>query len=70
MDSQLGGELKRQIQAYMKKKPTSEVKEVARWLRNENHLLAGTQINPKTLGSFISYQVKKFLAGNEKLLLK
>ena len=42
MDSQLRGKLKRQIQAYMKKKPTSEVKEVARWLRNENHLLAGT----------------------------
>ena len=65
MDSQLRGKLKRQIQAYMEKKTTSKVKEVARWFRNENHLLAGIQINQKTLGSFNFYQVKKFQAGND-----
>ena len=64
MDSQLRGKLKRQSQAYMKK-TTFEVKEVARWLKNENHLLAGSQINQKTLRLFIFHQVKKFQAGND-----
>ena len=65
MDSQLRAKLKRQIQAYQEKHPNSGVSEVSKWLKHDNHLLAGSQINQKTLKSFVLYQVKKFQAGND-----
>ena len=65
MDSQLRAKLKRQIQAYQEKHPNSGVSEVSKWLKHDNHLLAGSQINQKTLKSFVLYQVKKFQTGND-----
>ena len=55
MDSTLKARLKGQIQAYMEKNPTAELREVRNWLETDNSLLEGIQYNPKTMKSFIFY---------------
>ena len=63
MDSWLREGLKVQIQAYLAKTPAAELRELLNWLKIENNLLAGIQYNPKTLKSFVHYQLTKFKAG-------
>ena len=63
MDSWLREGLKVQIQAYLVKTPAAELRELLNWLKIENNLLAGIQYNPKTLRSFVHYQLTKFKAG-------
>ena len=65
MDSALKARLKGQIQAYMEKNPTAELREVRNWLETDNSLLVGRQYNPKTMKSFIFYQLRKFKAGSD-----
>ena len=65
MDSTLKARLKGQIQAYMEKNPTAELREVRNWLETDNSLLEGIQYNPKTLKSFIFYQLRKFKSGSD-----
>ena len=65
MDSELRAKLKRQIQAYMEKKPCAELSEVTSWLKNDNNLLSGVQVNVKTIKSFTFYQIKKFKCGQD-----
>ena len=64
MDSELRAKLKRQIQAYMEKKPCAELSEVTSWLKNDNNLLSGVHVNSKTIKSFTFYQIKKFKCEN------
>ena len=63
MDSWLREGLKVQIQAYLAKTPAAELRELLNWLKIGNNLLAGIQYNPKTLKSFVYYQLAKFKAG-------
>ena len=65
MDSTLKARLKGQIQAYMEKKPTADLREVRNWLETDNSLLEGIQYNPKTMKSFIFYQLRKFKSGSD-----
>ena len=67
MDSELRAKLKRQIQAYMEKKSCAELSEVTSWLKNDNDLLSGVQVNSKTnksngrptISKAKQYQIKK-----------
>jgi len=65
MDLELKARLKVQIQAYVEKKPTAELREVRKWLETDNSLLQGIQYNPKTLKSFVFYQLNKFKTGSD-----
>ena len=65
MDLKLKARLKVQIQAYVEKKPTAELREVRKWLETDNSLLQGIQYNPKTLKSFVFYQLNKFKTGSD-----
>ena len=63
MDSSLRAALKRQIQAYVEKRPDVELKEVRSWVVRGNQLLQGFELNPRTLRNSISYQFLKFKSG-------
>ena len=65
MDLELKARLKVQIQAYVEKKQTAELREVQKWLETDNSLLQGIQYNPKTLKSFVFYQLNKFKTGSD-----
>jgi len=65
MDLELKARLKVQIQAYVEKKPTAELREVRKWLETDNSLLQGIQYNPTTLKSFVFYQLNKFKTGSD-----
>ena len=60
MDSELRAKLRRQIQAYMEKNPSAEPRKVRYWLLEDNNVLKDIQVNPRTIKSFVIYQVTKF----------
>ena len=57
--------MKGPIQAYLAKNPIADLGEVRNWLETDNSLLEGTQFNPKTLKSFIFYQIKELKSGSD-----
>ena len=63
MDSSLRAALKRQIQAYVEKRPDVELKEVRSWVVRGNQLLQGVKVHPRTLRNFIYYQFLKLKSG-------
>ena len=65
MDSELRAKLRRQIQAYMEKNPSAEPRKVRYWLLEDNNVLKDIQVNPRTIKSFVIYQVTKFKNGSD-----
>ena len=55
-----------QIQAYIQKKTDTELKDIHNWIKNDNELLRGTQVNCATLKSLIFYQIKKVRDGHTR----